>query len=497
MARSFDIVEFVPSDGLTPLQIKKLNWNFRKVANLVGQVDVDQGDAVKGLVIKTTDLAADQKLTVSKSGTKSRTVLNFGIPAAQVRITDAQVDSVLADDAPTGDSILNLTGLSRFWAGVKQYVDNAIGAIGSFVLKTGDTMTGDLKIVKDDARLWIQPKKFDHDGGAPSASLYQRVVEVFDKDGDTIGMIEEVHRDDGRIGLTLSAVRKVGGTYKYNQITPYIADDGTLSYGVASPAAFRTAIDAAPTSHNHAASNITSGTLALARGGTASDNTARAINTVFAGPSSGSAGNASWRSLVAADIPNLNASKITAGTLARARGGTAVDNSAISPNRVLAGPSSGTNTGNATFRALVAADIPNLNASKITAGSLDPARGGTGRSSAQIATKTIFSGVNVAPGSNLGTNTDIFDYRIFIVKLSNVNVYLFGYRTGSTSSAGYLYAGNSEFQDVTGGDKSAGCKISVSTAGLCKVVAAGYHKLAAGASITTTQSNVTGVYGLY
>lgn len=73
---------------------------------------------------------------------------------------------------------------------------------------------------------------------------------------------------------------------------------------------------------NLAASKITSGTLALARGGTASDNTARAINTVFAGPSSGSAGNASWRKLVAADIPNLNTSKLTAGTLGIARGGT-------------------------------------------------------------------------------------------------------------------------------------------------------------------------------
>lgn len=73
---------------------------------------------------------------------------------------------------------------------------------------------------------------------------------------------------------------------------------------------------------NLAASKITSGTLALARGGTAADNTARSINTVFAGPSSGNAGNASWRKLVAADIPSLNTSKLTAGTLGIARGGT-------------------------------------------------------------------------------------------------------------------------------------------------------------------------------
>lgn len=43
---------------------------------------------------------------------------------------------------------------------------------------------------------------------------------------------------------------------------------------------------------------------------------------MFASPGSGSAGAPSFRSLVAADIPNLNASKITDGTLAVARGGT-------------------------------------------------------------------------------------------------------------------------------------------------------------------------------
>lgn len=45
-------------------------------------------------------------------------------------------------------------------------------------------------------------------------------------------------------------------------------------------------------------------------------------NTVFAGPSSGGAAAPSFRALVAADIPNLDAAKITTGTLAVSRGGT-------------------------------------------------------------------------------------------------------------------------------------------------------------------------------
>ncbi len=48
----------------------------------------------------------------------------------------------------------------------------------------------------------------------------------------------------------------------------------------------------------------------------------RAANLVFAGPSSGSAAAPTFRSLVALDIPNLPASQITSGTLAVAQGGT-------------------------------------------------------------------------------------------------------------------------------------------------------------------------------
>jgi len=47
-----------------------------------------------------------------------------------------------------------------------------------------------------------------------------------------------------------------------------------------------------------------------------------AANAVFAGPASGAAASPSFRPLVAADLPDLDASRITGGTLAVARGGT-------------------------------------------------------------------------------------------------------------------------------------------------------------------------------
>lgn len=75
------------------------------------------------------------------------------------------------------------------------------------------------------------------------------------------------------------------------------------------------------TSNNGA---LTFGVLPIAQGGIGSATTSP--NYVLAGPSSGSAAGApSWRKLVAADIPNLNTSKLNAGTLGVARGGTGKD----------------------------------------------------------------------------------------------------------------------------------------------------------------------------
>jgi hypothetical protein len=83
--------------------------------------------------------------------------------------------------------------------------------------------------------------------------------------------------------------------------------------------------------------------------------------------------------LVAADIPSLDASKITTGLLALARGGTGADLSATGgANQVLKQTTAG---GAVSVATLVAADIPSLDASKITSGTFAVARGGTGLSS--------------------------------------------------------------------------------------------------------------------
>lgn len=104
-----------------------------------------------------------------------------------------------------------------------------------------------------------------------------------------------------------------------------------------------------PTGFSVSSSPVTSsGTLAVTFGGSVT------ANTVLASPN-GSAGAPSWRSLVTADIPSLDTSKITSGTFTTAR----IPN--LSASKITSG----------TFDL---ARIPNLSASKITDGTFDLAR---------------------------------------------------------------------------------------------------------------------------
>jgi hypothetical protein len=127
-------------------------------------------------------------------------------------------------------------------------------------------------------------------------------------------------------GLTAGQVIRASGAATFAWSALAFADlsspPTTLAgYGI-TDAYTKVAADAryAPIVHTHAAADIISGALALARGGTGLDgSTGNAINLVFASPGSGGAGALSLRALVAGDIPNHDTAKITTGRFTAAR----------------------------------------------------------------------------------------------------------------------------------------------------------------------------------
>lgn len=140
-----------------------------------------------------------------------------------------------------------------------------------------------------------------------------------------------------------------------------------------------------------AASQVTSGQLALTQGGSGADLSGTGgANQIVRQNSSGGAFTVS--ALAAADIPNLAASKITSGQLAIAQGGT--NAATFAANQGFFGPTSGSAAA-PSVRALVAADIPNLDTSILTTGLLPLARGGTA---------AALSGANRVPWINATNN---------------------------------------------------------------------------------------------
>lgn len=213
---------------------------------------------------------------------------------------------------------LDTTGLSHFWQKIKEHVTSVVS---NYLPLSGGTVTGTLTAAGASVR--VKSTTIDRDGADPSETLYSPSIGILDKDGETIGYMQVSRSTAGTDTLNIYVANEVNGEAVYNRISLIVRKNGTLEYSLADPDAFIDALSlAASDIPSLPASKITSGTLALARGGTASDNTSRSINTVFAGPSSGSAGNAGWRKLVADDIPSLAASKIGSGTLPVARGGT-------------------------------------------------------------------------------------------------------------------------------------------------------------------------------
>ncbi|MEI7614219.1 MAG: hypothetical protein WCK63_15065, partial [Betaproteobacteria bacterium] len=138
---------------------------------------------------------------------------------------------------------------------------------------------------------------------------------------------------------------------------------------------------------------------------------AQSAGTVLAAPA-GAEGTPTFRALAATDIPALDASKITSGTLAIAQGGTGAATAQTALNALAGGTTSGQylrgNGTNVVLGPLQAGDVPLLNqnttgtAANVT-GIVTPVHGGTGLSSLTAGDLLYASAADTLAGLAVGT----------------------------------------------------------------------------------------------
>jgi len=143
----------------------------------------------------------------------------------------------------------------------------------------------------------------------------------------------------------------------------------------------------------------------------------------------------------------------TFGTpLAVAGGGTG--STAAPANSVFAGPASGSSDGAPGFRALVASDIPGLDASRITGGTLAAARGGTGTSAAFASGSVVFAGAAGAYSQNALLRWDESNTRLGVG--TSAPAYRLDVRGGDLNVSGNVYVGGTLSGSLNAGDLSSG-----------------------------------------
>lgn len=135
--------------------------------------------------------------------------------------------------------VTNGTNKKALGAKIKNFI------AGFFVNKSGDTMTGDLNINSNNARTkYINPNMTldtSANNGLSSDSSYGAYFT--DKNGNAVGDVSMTTRSTGRNYAQLMARnKKTDGTAVTNYIDVIADKDGSTSYDVSNPAAFRNSI---------------------------------------------------------------------------------------------------------------------------------------------------------------------------------------------------------------------------------------------------------------
>ena len=137
----------------------------------------------------------------------------------------------------------------------------------SGIITTGNQTLAGLKTFKNDNGAIMTSKIGVTRGTIPSTNLYSGLY-LLDSTGQhahsgggRMAIVEAHYATDGKTGLTLATYPNTVGSTATNYIGIFSTQSGTASYTVKDPAAFRTAISAAASSHTHNYLPLTGGTL--------------------------------------------------------------------------------------------------------------------------------------------------------------------------------------------------------------------------------------------
>ena len=255
-------------------------------------------------------VSSSTKIALSHIPTDSR--LSYVDPGAGVSVTVEDTTGttgiVLWGAESAGNVALSVNGASKVLV-KKEAVDGLYSSIGTLASYFSSGSAYNSLALEGHNASYFSPATHTHDLEIATTTDNNQITLAYGgkyklREGGSEFVFTMPGGDDTNTTYTFAS----GTTKGAFKVTPSNGSAQTVEiYGLKS-AAFTESSAYATSDHNHSIENLTNFSSRVYDA-----STARAKNTVLAGPSSGSSGAASFRALVAADIPSLGWSKITSG----------------------------------------------------------------------------------------------------------------------------------------------------------------------------------------
>lgn len=227
-------------------------------ANVTWSVDtvVYSSNVGSTLSIAVSGINGTKSVNLSGTGTTTETIYDVAVLSTDSTYT---VTATVTDGQSTSTSrnaILSTAFFTMDFAqgghgvGIGKPAPTAANAnlldIGMATNIDGDVTMGGKATVNSNtyfnASSFYKSSNINRDGTAPSSNAWGSYVIYRDKDNENIGCIAVVQRTSGVIGTALYAYNENSGSQVSNYLEVDVATDGTPTYLVYSPAAFRDSI---------------------------------------------------------------------------------------------------------------------------------------------------------------------------------------------------------------------------------------------------------------